>query len=102
VGGLEIIAVLLGQLFSQVLFVNMVSTQSLIMVQWTYLAIALLTILLMLFFYYLPLPKVSDSDLQIQAERLGINPLQKYFGRLPIIFTTLTITVVLIAFLNRA
>jgi hypothetical protein len=67
--------VLLGDLLSQkILFVNVVNTRSLIAVQWTYLASAFFTVLLALCFYYMPLPEATDSDLQIQAERLTITP----------------------------
>jgi fucose permease len=97
--GIGSIATLLSNLLSQrVFFVNVLVTGSLIVLQWTYLAIALFTVLLALFFYYMPLPEASDSDLQSQAERLGIDPSQKYFGRLPVIFATLTGAVLSLTF----
>lgn len=92
--GFSVVANLLSGLLSQkVFFVRELNNPSLIAVQWTCLAIALFSVLLALFFYYMPLPEASDSDLQSQAERLGIQPSQKYFGRFPVIFATLTLAV---------
>jgi hypothetical protein len=69
------------------------SSQSLIIIQLTYLAIALFTVLLGFIFYYMPLPEATDSDLGSRDERLGIDPSQKYFGRLPVVSTTLALAV---------
>ncbi|KAJ4302349.1 hypothetical protein N0V88_002493 [Collariella sp. IMI 366227] len=47
---------------------------TLIDVQWTYLAVTLLSVLLAFFFYYMPLPEVSDSELAALASRLPVDP----------------------------
>jgi fucose permease len=101
--GITTVIVTLTRLLSQkVFFVKVVDTQSLIVVQWTYLAIALFTALLALVFYYLPLPEATDSKLQRQAETLGIYPSQKYFGRMPVIFATLTMAILSVTFSGGA
>lgn len=84
----------LSSLLSQkVFFAHVASSRSFIFIQWTYLAIALFTVLLGFIFYYMPLPEATDSDLRIRDERLGIDPSQKYFGRLPVMSTTLALAV---------
>ncbi|AEO63554.1 uncharacterized protein THITE_2074633 [Thermothielavioides terrestris NRRL 8126] len=50
------------------------ASPSLIDVQWTYLAVTLLTVLLALVFYYAPLPEVRDSELAALAAALPVNP----------------------------
>jgi fucose permease len=84
----------LSSLLSQkVIFVNVRTGRSLIALQWAYLAIALFTVFLGLVFYYIPLPEATESDLRSRGDRLWIEPSQKYFGRLPVIFVTLAIAV---------
>ena len=51
-------------------------------VQWTYLAVTLLSVLLALFFYYMPLPEVSDSALGRLAADLPVDPKKKLYGGL--------------------
>jgi hypothetical protein len=81
---LQLVAATLGFLLCQrVFFVDVIDTSSLLVTQWTYLGIAFTIVFLGLFFYYIPLPEPTDSDLQSQAERRGIDSSQKYFGRFP-------------------
>jgi fucose permease len=85
-----------GSLFSFVLsqkifFTHVDSTRSLIAIEWAYLGIALFTVLLGLLVHYTPLPEITDSELDSRGERLWIGPPQKYFGKLPIISTSLAI-----------
>ena len=93
--GVQAVGSILSQLLAQkALFSNVVSDPSLIDVQWTYLAIALFTVILALFFYYMPLPEATDSDLQIQADDLGIYKSTTIFTpRLPLIYLTLGLAV---------
>ncbi|KXX75890.1 L-fucose-proton symporter [Madurella mycetomatis] len=79
-------SVLSGLLATNVFFVHLdrsdtstspVGSTTLIDVQWTYLAVTLLSVLLALFFYYMPLPEVSDADLVALASTLPVNPKQK-------------------------
>ncbi|KAH7394674.1 hypothetical protein BKA66DRAFT_598838 [Pyrenochaeta sp. MPI-SDFR-AT-0127] len=67
------------------------STRSLIAIQWAYLGIALFTVLLGFLVHYTPLPEITDSELDSRGERLWIGPSQKYLRKLPIISTTLAI-----------
>jgi fucose permease len=88
----EAVAGALSALLSTEVFsVNVIDTRSFIAIQWAYLAIAVLTVLLGLFYYYIPLPEASDSDMQDQLHKLGIDPSQKYYNRFPVNFTSLTI-----------
>ena len=77
------------------LFPNVVRSQSLIDVQWTYLAITLFTVMLTLFFYYMPLPEASDADLQLQSDDIGIYPTTPSIltRRIPLIYLTLALAV---------
>lgn len=77
-------SVLSGLLANNVFFVrldrsdaNPVGSTTLIDVQWTYLAVTLLSVLLALFFYYMPLPEVSDAELVALASTLPVDPKQK-------------------------
>lgn len=97
------LATLLSSLLSQkVFFVRLLHNPSLIAVQWTYVAVALFSVLLALLFHYMPLPEASDSDLQRQAESLGMQPSKKYSDRLPVIFVTLAMAVLSAVFLSGA
>lgn len=88
----EAVAAALSVLLSTEVFsVEVINSRSFIIIQWAYLVIAVLTVLLGLFYYYLPLPEATDSDMQDQLHRLGIDPSQKYFDRFPVNFTSLTI-----------
>ncbi|TWU71184.1 hypothetical protein ED733_001329 [Metarhizium rileyi] len=49
------------------------NSMTLINVQWTYLGITLLCVVLGLFFFYMPLPEVSDSELELAANKLPID-----------------------------
>ncbi|KAK2609377.1 hypothetical protein QQS21_002158 [Conoideocrella luteorostrata] len=70
------------------------SSMALINVQWTYLGITLLTVALGLFFFYMPLPEVSDSELELAANKLPLNPQQRSIGG----FQLRTVTLVLAVF----
>jgi fucose permease len=92
--GVQGIGTVLSQLLAQKVLFNNLKQQSLIDVQWTYLAITLFTAILALFFYYMPLPEVSDTDLQQQAKSLSIFPSQTIgTTRLPLIYTTLALAI---------
>ncbi|KAL2019717.1 hypothetical protein VTK56DRAFT_9254 [Thermocarpiscus australiensis] len=54
-----------------------VGSATLIDVQWTYLAVTLLSVLLALFFYYMPLPEVTDAELAALARRLPVDATQR-------------------------
>jgi fucose permease len=80
-------------LAQKALFVRIKDRPSLIDVQWTYLAIALLCVILALFFYYMPLPEASDEDLYFQCQpsiqdSAEISPVL-YFNRYQITSITL-------------
>lgn len=88
----EAVAAALSVLLSvEVFSVDVISTRSFIVIQWAYLAIAVLTVLLGLFYYYIPLPEATDSEMQDQLHRLGVDPSQTYYNRFPVNFTSLTI-----------
>jgi fucose permease len=97
-----VVATLTFLLCQRVFFVDVIDKSSLLVIQWTYLGIALIVVLLGLFLYYIPLPEATDSDLQSQAERRGIDSSQKYFGRFPVIFTTLAMAVLSMFFAGGA
>ncbi|KAB5515217.1 major facilitator superfamily domain-containing protein [Coniochaeta sp. 2T2.1] len=79
-------SVLSGLLAQRVFFVNVgrrsqiSASTSLLDIQWTYLAITLFCVLLALFFYYMPLPEVSDSELELLASKLPVNPRKRSLG----------------------
>ena len=84
----------LGLLLSErVFFTHVAKARGLIYIQWTYLAVTLSMVLLGLFYYYMPLPEATDVDFQGRDNRLWINPLHRFFGKLPVIFTTLALSV---------
>lgn len=93
--GVQAVGSILSQLLAQkALFSSVVDNLSLIDVQWTYLAVALFTVILALFFYYMPLPEATDTDLQIQADDLGIYKSTTILTpRLPLIYLTLGLAV---------
>lgn len=92
--GVQAIGTVLSQLLAQKALFNDLQWQSLVDVQWTYLAITLFTAILALFFYYMPLPEVTDADLQQQAEDLTIFPSQTIGSTtLPLIYTTITLAI---------
>lgn len=81
--------VISGLLAKKVLFVNIggsgnerPSSEELLDVQWTYLAITLFCVALALFFYYMPLPEVRDADLGRAAQRLPVDPKKRSLGGL--------------------
>jgi fucose permease len=71
-------SVLSGLLAQRVFFVHLGKTD----IQWTYLAITLFCVLLALFFYYMPLPEVTDSELDLLASKLPVNPKKRSIGGL--------------------
>jgi fucose permease len=78
-------SVLSGLLAQRVFFVNLGSTgdsasASLLDIQWTYLAITLFCVLLALFFYYMPLPEVLDSEFELLASKLPVDPKKRSIG----------------------
>ncbi len=99
--GIEAASSVLGELLAQkVLFTSVVQTQTLLAVQWTYLATALSTTLLALGIHYLPMPEVTDTDLQTQAEEYGINLSKTVLGRFPLVHVTLAVAVLSMFFRN--
>lgn len=90
-------SVLSGLLATRVFFDRLesrpVDSTTLIDVQWTYLAITLLSVLLALFFYYMPLPEVTDAELAELAARLPADPKQKSIGRLSLRAWSLSLAV---------
>ncbi|KAK3996747.1 major facilitator superfamily domain-containing protein [Cladorrhinum sp. PSN332] len=70
-------SVLSGLLANNVFFATLedreVDSTTLIDVQWTYLAVTLLSVLLALYFYYMPLPEVSDRELADLSARLPVD-----------------------------
>ncbi|KAK5991209.1 Satratoxin biosynthesis SC1 cluster 4-like protein [Cladobotryum mycophilum] len=99
-GILGVGTVLGGLLTEKVLFPNIIHTQSLRSVQWTYLASALSTVILAFYCYYMSLPKVTDSDLQAQTERLNIP--QTSFAGFSVERITLTVAILSVTFANGA
>jgi fucose permease len=91
--GVQGIGTVLSQLLAHKLFFRNLRHQSLIDVQWAYLAITLFTAILALFFYYMPLPEASDADLDVLAATLSITPHQTIGTRLPLVATTLAVAV---------
>jgi fucose permease len=91
----QAVASVLSQLLAEkVLFTSLGNNPSLIDVQWAYLSIALFSVFLALFFYYMPLPEATDTDLQQQAEDLGIYRLQTVFSsKLPLVYVSLSLAV---------
>ncbi len=56
----------LGALLAQkVLFTNVIETDSLVAVQWTYLGTAISTAILALGLHYIPLPEATDRELEV-------------------------------------
>jgi len=93
--GVQAVGSVLSQLFGQKVLFNEVQPDSLLDVQWTYLAVALVSVFLALFFYYMPLPEATDSDLQSLAENLSIYPSQIIaYTKLPLIYTTATLAII--------
>ncbi|KAK4039164.1 hypothetical protein C8A01DRAFT_47302 [Parachaetomium inaequale] len=80
-------SVLSGLLADRIFFVarlegdrGTLNSTTLVDVQWTYLAVTLLSVLLALFFYYVPLPEASDAELAELAARSPVDPQQKSVG----------------------
>ncbi|KAF3760728.1 MFS general substrate transporter [Cryphonectria parasitica EP155] len=76
-----------GVLAQKVFFVNLgtgsrATSDELLDVQWTYLAITLFCVALALFFYYMPLPEVRDADLGRAAQRLPVDATKRSIGGL--------------------
>jgi fucose permease len=80
-------------LSEKIFFTHVTNGRGVIAIQWTYLAVALSMVLLGLFYYYIPLPEATDMDLQSRDNRLWIDLSQRFFGKIPIIFTTLALGV---------
>jgi len=77
-------SVLSGVLANRVFFAGgqVITMASLLVdVQWTYLAVTLLSVLLALGFYYAPLPEVEDGELEDMASRLAVDPKRRWVGR---------------------
>ncbi|KAK4229656.1 major facilitator superfamily domain-containing protein [Podospora fimiseda] len=92
-------SVLSGLLANNVFFPTIedreVDSTTLIDVQWTYLAVTLLSVLLALYFYYMPLPEVSDRELADLATRLPVNPKAKSNKNSRLSFSLRNITIIL-------
>jgi fucose permease len=78
-------SVLSGLLANNVFFARNLAARrgeaaTLIDVQWTYLAVTLLSVLLALLFYYMPLPELSDDELAELASHLPVDLRQKALG----------------------
>ncbi|KAJ5151253.1 uncharacterized protein N7482_010505 [Penicillium canariense] len=80
-------------LAQKVFFKNVADAHSLIVIQWAYLTIALITTLLSLLVYYTPLPEATASELRSRERRLWIDPSQKLYGRVPVLHSTLALAV---------
>jgi fucose permease len=92
--GVQSTANVLSQVLSQKVLYAKISTNSLIDVQWTYLAITLFTVILALAFYYLPVPEASDAELQVLSEKLPIPGSQTFCStKYPLIRITLALAV---------
>ena len=88
----ESLGAAVSQLLAQkVLFVNVNDTRSLIDIQWAYLAIAFFTVLLAFVFYYMPIPEATESDLRTRSDTLGIDYLQRKFGKFSVFHTALAL-----------
>jgi fucose permease len=59
---------------------GMAPASVLVDVQWTYLAVTLLTVVLAVVFYYVPLPEVRDGELADMASRLVADPKRRWVG----------------------
>lgn len=87
--GIQGVGSVVSQVFGQRVLFDNLHADSLLDVQWAYLAAALVSVVLALFFYYVPLPEAKDDELQILAENLSIHPSQTVGStRLPLIYTT--------------
>ena len=76
-------SVLSGVLANRVFFAgaqDITMASLLVDVQWTYLAVTLLSVLLALVFYYAPLPEVEDGELEDMASRLAVDPKRRWVG----------------------
>lgn len=94
-----IATVISGVLAQKVFFVNLSNgtrptSEELLDVQWTYLAITLFCVALALFFYYMPLPEVSDAELGRAAERLPVDPKKRSLGGLQLRTVLIVLAVV--------
>lgn len=69
------------------------TSMTLINVQWTYLGITLLCVILGLFFFYMPLPEVSDSELELAANKLPIDITKRSLGGLQLRTVSLVLAV---------
>ena len=84
-------SVLSGLIANNIFFAAIVVRQerrfdstALLDVQWTYLAVTLLSVFLALFFYYMPLPEVTDHELGRLAEKLPTDPKKRSIGGWPL------------------
>ncbi|KAK5663017.1 hypothetical protein OQA88_6432 [Cercophora sp. LCS_1] len=83
--GVQGVGSVLSGLLANNVFFNRIDSRSvdsttLIDVQWTYLAVTLLSVLLAFFFYYMPLPEVTDAELERLAKRLPVDPAKPLLG----------------------
>ncbi|KAI1438462.1 fucose permease [Xylaria sp. CBS 124048] len=97
--GFQAVATVLSGLLAEKVFFVKLSTRkytgssTLIDVQWTFLAITLLTVALALFFYYMPLPEVTDAEMENSTRYLPIDPKKPSFFGLQLRTTSLFLAV---------
>jgi fucose permease len=84
--GVQGVGSVLSGLLAQNVYFGSIATSgytdsmTLLDVQWTYLAITLLSVALALLFYYMPLPEVSDAELEKAASYLPVDTTKRSFG----------------------
>ncbi|KAK4249047.1 hypothetical protein C7999DRAFT_30411 [Corynascus novoguineensis] len=93
-------SVLSGLLADRVFFISrlggvdgQLDSTSLIDVQWTYLAITLLSVLLALVFYYVRIPEVSNAELADLAARSPVDPKRRSVGGVSLRTWTLSLAI---------
>ncbi|CAG8959700.1 hypothetical protein HYFRA_00001606 [Hymenoscyphus fraxineus] len=92
--GVQAVGSVLSQLLAEKVLFQDLRNNSLIDVQWAYLAVALFTVILALFFHYMPLPEATDADLQIQADDLGVDHKETVFSpKIRLIYATLGLAI---------
>ncbi|KAI1879182.1 hypothetical protein JX265_002136 [Neoarthrinium moseri] len=94
----QAVATVISQLLAQKVFFTGIgedatSSQLLLDVQWTYLAITLFCVALALFFYYMPLPEVTDAEMERSTKYLPIDPKKRSIGGLQLRTWTLSLAV---------
>lgn len=98
--GVEAVASIISQIINEkAFFRDLRANNSLINLQWTYLAIGLFSAILALIFYYMPLPEATDDELDAAARPRSL-PLNKtineaapttHIGRFRVIYVTLAL-----------